>query len=227
MQKESEMKRTMTGLAAAVAALVVAGSAGAQVCAGFPTADGQGSIGALVNFPTGFDQYGAEGSYNFTGPLAVNAGYLNSRADDDDLVPFRLNTFRGGVAFERPSSPGNFRSTVSICPSVRADYTSEDDVTIWQVPLGLGVGASVPLGGPGLNLTLHIIPALVWTRVHADASDGFDEIEDSDTQVGVRGGAELNYDRFYLGTTSEWVDRDSPFNGRKEFVVGVRAGIKL
>ncbi|MFL5383184.1 MAG: hypothetical protein ACJ8GN_11755 [Longimicrobiaceae bacterium] len=216
-------KTTMSGFAMAAAALLAAGSASAQVCAGFPTTDGQGTIGALANFPTGFNEYGAEGSYNFTGPLAVNAGYIYSDTNDN-----HTNTFRGGVAFDVATAPGNFRSTVSICPNVRADYASRDGtfhVTRWQVPVGLGVGTSTPLGGPGTNLTLHIIPALYWTHVRAE-SDDFPEFggTQTDTNFGVRAGFELNFDRFYLGAISEWVD---PFDSQSEAVVGVRAGVKF
>jgi len=218
------MKKTMCGIAAAALALVAAGSAGAQVCGGFPTTNGQGTIGGLVNFPTDLDQYGGEASYNLAGPLAVNAGYLYSRnAADDDAV--HVNTFRGGAAFELPPFEGNFRSTVSVCPSVRADYTSQDGITLWQVPVGLGVGASVPLGASGTNLTLHLIPALYWTRVHVELDD-FPELDgtETDTSFGVRGGFELSFSRFYLGATSEWVD---PSNSQSEAVVGVRAGIRF
>jgi hypothetical protein len=212
------MTKTTLSIAVAAAALVVAGSAGAQVCAGFPTTDGQGTIGGLVNFPTGFDQYGAEGSYNLAGPLAVNAGYLYNKGDDD-----HTSTFRGGAAFELPAFAGRLRSTASLCPSVRADYTSQDDATSWQVPIGVGVGASVPVGGPETRVTLYVIPALVWTRVHFDAQpiDVFEHTI-TDTDLGVRAGAELNFNRLYLGVTSEWVDR-----GDQEAVVGVRAGIRL
>jgi hypothetical protein len=208
-----EMKKTMWGFAAAVAALVVAGSAGAQVCAGFPTTSGQGTLGALVNFPPEIDQYGAEGSYNLAGPLAVNAGFLLSKNDAAEA-----NTFRGGLAFELPSFTGNFGSTASICPNVRADYTSENGVTVWTVPIGLGVGASVPLGGPDLTLSLYIIPALVWNRFDHEI-DLFDETE---TNFGARSGFDLNFNRFFLGATSEWLDFSDG-----EAVVGLRAGIKF
>jgi hypothetical protein len=211
------MKKTMSGFAAAVAALVVAGSAGAQVCAGFPTTDGQGTLGALANFPSDFDQYGAEGSYNLTGPLALNAGFLLSTDDDEDL-----NTFRGGLALDVGAALGNLLPGISICPNVRADYTSEDGVTLWQVPIGLGFGATLPVGGPDMTLTPYVIPALVWTR--ADLGAGLD---DSETNFGVRGGADLNFDRFFLGGTVEWVDAPNPFNGQTKAIFGVRAGIKF
>ena len=217
------MKKTTFGVAAAMAALVAAGSASAQVCGGFPTTEGLGTIGGVVNFPAGLDQYGGEASYNLAGPLAVNAGFLYSTNEND-----HTNTFRGGAAFELPEFAVNLRSAGSICPNVRADYTSRHGITVWQVPVGLGVGARVPLGGSGTNLTLHIIPALYWTRVHLELED-FPELDgtETDTSFGVRGGFELNFDRFYLGATSEWVDGPGPFNGQKEAVVGVRAGIRF
>jgi len=211
------MKKTMYGFAAAVAALVVAGSANAQACAGFPTTDGQGTIGALANFPSNFDQYGAEGSYNLTGPLAVNAGYLYSKAGGN-----HLNTFRGGLAVDINSFVGNLLPGISLCPNVRADYTNSDGTKLWQVPIGLGFGASLPVGGPDMTLTPYVIPALVWT--HSDVGAG---LTDSQTDFGVRGGADLNFDRFYLGGTVEWVNAENPFNGEKKAVFGVRAGIKF
>ncbi|HVG43121.1 MAG TPA: hypothetical protein VM890_00270 [Longimicrobium sp.] len=219
------MQKTMSGIAAAVAALMVAGSASAQVCAGFPTNDGQGTIGALATFPSDFDQYGVEGSYNLTGPLAVNAGYIYSKGHDDDSVDEEddnLNTFRGGLALDLSTFVGNLLPGISLCPNVRADYTTEDGVTLWQVPIGLGFGASLPVGGPDMTLTPYVIPALVWTR--ADIGGG---IDDSETNFGIRGGADLSFDRFYLGGTVEWVDAPHPFNGQTKAIFGVRAGFKF
>lgn len=206
------MKKTMSGFAAAVAAVVVAGSAGAQVCAGFPTHDGQGTIGGFANFPSGFDQYGAEGSYNVTGPLAVNAGFVYSTDGDDDQ-----STIRGGVAFDVGSTLGGVLPGVSICPNVRADYTSESGVTLWNVPIGLGFGATLPVSGPDMTLTPYVIPALVWSRISAGAGTS-----DSETAFGVRGGVDLNFDRFFLGGQVDWVN-----GGASDAVFGVRAGIKF
>jgi hypothetical protein len=206
------MKKTMSGFAAAVAALVVAGSAGAQVCAGFPTADGQGTLGAFANFPSDFDQYGAEGSYNLTGPLALNAGFIFSKDDTDDL-----STIRVGAAFDLGSMLGSLLPGISICPNVRADYTSDSGVTLWQVPIGLGFGATLPVGGPDMTLTPYVIPALVWERIDAGAG-----LTDTETAFGIRGGADLNFDRFFLGGLVEWVDATG-----NDPVFGVRAGIKF
>jgi hypothetical protein len=206
------MKKTMFGFAAAVAALVVAGSASAQICAGFPTTDGQGTIGAFANFPSDFDQYGAEASYNLTGPFAINGGYIYSKDGSD-----HLSTFRGGAAFDIGSFVGSMLPGISICPNVRADYTSESGITLWQIPIGLGFGASLPVSGPDMTLTPYVIPALVWQRIDAGAGTST-----SDTEFGIRGGVDLNFDRFFLGGQVGWVNGTG-----NDAVFGVRAGIKF
>lgn len=208
------MKKTTCAFAVAVAGLVLAGSASAQVCDGFPTTDGQGTIGAFANFPSSdIDQYGAEGSYNMTGPFAVNAGYLYTKQSGGG----HLNTLRLGAALDVQSFLGNLLPGISICPNVRADYSSQSGVTFWQVPIGLGFGASVPVGSPDMTLTPYVIPALVWSRLSAGAGTAATE-----TDFGVRGGADLNFDRFFLGGLVEWVD-----NSGQDAVFGVRAGIKF
>src|SRR5687767_3517187 len=85
-----EMKKTMCGLAAV--AVLVAGSASAQVCSSFPAMDGQGTVSAFANFPDGIDQYGVEASYNVTGPLTVAAGFIHTAGFGADV-----NTLRGGL----------------------------------------------------------------------------------------------------------------------------------
>jgi hypothetical protein len=210
------MKKTMSAFAAAAAVLVMAGSAGAQVCAGFPTNDGQGTLGGLANFAGDVDQYGAEGSVNLMGPLAVNAGFLYSKDGEDEL-----NTFRGGLALDISSFVSAMLPGISVCPNVRADYSSEDGATRYTVPIGLGLGATLPMGGPDMTLTPYVIPALVWQRFELGVLD------ESETNFGVRGGADLNFDRFFLGGTVEWIDAPSPINGDTKPVFGVRAGFKF
>ena len=206
------MKKTTSALAAAAAALVLAGSASAQVCAGFPTHDGQGSIGAFANFPSGFDQYGAEVSYNTTGPFAINGGFIYSSDDDENL-----STFRVGAAYDLAPLVGSLLPGISICPNVRADYTSDAGITLWEVPIGVGFGATLPVGSPDMTLTPYVIPALVWQRFNAGAA-----LKETETDFGIRGGVDLNFDRFFLGGMVEWVDQTG-----SDAVFGVRAGIKF
>ncbi len=44
----------------------------------------------------------------------------------------------------------------------------------------------------------------------------------SDTNFGIRGGADLNFDRFFLGGTVEWINHEG-----SDAVFGVRGGIKF
>jgi hypothetical protein len=205
------MKKTMYGFAAAVAALVVAGSASAQVCAGFPIADGQGSIGGLATFPSGVNTFGVEGAYNFAGPLSVNAGYV--REEETGSGSGHLDVFRAGAALDISSAVGRMLPGVSVCPNVRADFASQDGTDSYLIPVGLGLGVSLPVGAPGMSLSPYAIPA-----VYISHTSGFD----TNTDFGVRGGADLSVDRFYFGGTIEWVN--VPGN---DPVFGVRAGIKF
>jgi hypothetical protein len=211
------MMRTTWGLAAA-AALLVAGSASAQVCAGFPIAENQGSIGALASFPSGVNNFGVEGAFNFRGPFSANAGYIRSEeteGGDDSLDNFRL-----GAAFDISSATAGILPGVSVCPNVRADFASESDVDSYLIPVGIGLGVSVPMGSPGMTLTPYAIPAAYIFHISGDV--GGIDVSDTETEFGIRGGADLNIDRFYFGGTVEWVNLPG-----QDAVFGVRAGIKF
>ncbi|MFL5383186.1 MAG: hypothetical protein ACJ8GN_11765 [Longimicrobiaceae bacterium] len=205
------MKKAFWSLAAVAAALAMAGGASAQACAGFPTAKGQGTFGGVANFPTGLHQVGAEGSYHAESPFGLNGAVLSSFNENATLI-----TFRGGVAFEVPTVeralPG-----LSLCPVVRADFSTRSGLTFWQVPIGVGVGVTVPVQGPGTTLSGYAIPALMWEKL-----SGAGASEVTETHFAARGGVNLSVSRFFLGGTLEWVDApgiDATF--------GVRAGVKF
>jgi hypothetical protein len=204
------MKQTTFGFAAVLAMLLAAGSAGAQVCAGFPTAPGQGSVGGLANFPSGIQQYGGEGSYNMDAPLAVNGGLLVLVDEGNSLF-----TLRGGVAF-KVDSIARLRG-ISICPNLRVDFSSKSGFTLWEVPIGLGLGATLPLGGEGTALTPYVIPALVWEQLNGGPGNSRTE-----THFGVRGGADVGFGRLFVGGTVEWVSAPGV-----DAVFGVRGGMKF
>lgn len=205
------MKKAIWSLAALAGALAMAGGASAQACAGFGTTNGQGTFGGVMNFPSGFNQVGAEGSYHTMSPIGLNGAVLVSFDDDATLA-----TFRGGGAFDLAQS-GRLPSGLSLCPVVRADYSTRSGLTFWQVPIGVGVGATVPLGGPGATLTPYVIPAMMWEKL---SGAGTSEI--TETHFALRGGAEVGISRFYLGGTVEWVNADEI-----DPTFGVRAGVKF
>jgi hypothetical protein len=207
------MKKSLFAFAAA-AAVAAAGTAQAQVCAGFPIHDNQGTISARADFPSGADQYGVEGAFNFTGPLSLNAGYVRTSISNGGGS---LDTFRAGAALDISSYTAGMLPGVSVCPNVRADFTSQDQTNLYEIPVGLGLGVNVPLGDPTMTLTPYVIPAIVFSRFTDPTLGNFNE-----TDFGVRGGADVNFDRFYLGGQVEWVNT----TGSKA-VFGVRGGIKF
>jgi hypothetical protein len=205
------MKKAIWSLAALAGALAAAGGASAQVCAGFPITKGQGTVGALVNFPSGFHQVGAEGSYHSESSIGLNGGVLSSWDSNSTLI-----TFRGGLAFDLAGT-GGLPAGLSVCPVVRADFSTRSGLTLWQVPLGVGVGATVPVGSPGTTLTPYVIPALMWEKLSGAGSSHITE-----THFALRGGADLNVSRFFLGGRLEWIDAPGV-----DAVFGVRAGMKF
>lgn len=209
------MKKTMFGLAAA-AVLVAATSASAQVCAGFPIAENQGSIGALASFPSGINNFGVEGAFNFAGPFSANAGYI--RSEETGSGGDHLDNFRVGAALDISSATAGILPGVSVCPNVRADFASQGGVDSYLIPVGVGLGVTLPMGSQGMSLTPYAIPAAYF--FHVSAGGGLGSV--SETDFGVRGGADLNIDRFYFGGTIEWVNTEG-----SDAVFGVRAGIKF
>jgi len=208
------MKKTTCTIAAAVATLLAAGSARAQICAGFPIADNQGSVGLLADFPSGVNDFGVEGAFNFRGPFSANAGYI--RSEETGAGTGHLDTFRVGAAFDISGYTAGFLPGVSICPNARADFASQDGVDSYLIPVGLGLGVSVPVGSPGMSLSPYVIPAIYFIHL-SDGTDSF-----SDNKFGIRGGADVNVDRFYFGGTIEWINAEG-----SDAVFGVRAGIKF
>jgi len=208
------MKKTTCAIAAAAAMLLAAGTAGAQICAGFPISNNQASLGALASFPSGVNNFGVEGAFNFNGPFSANAGYI--RSEETGGGSGSLDVFRVGAALDISSYTGGMLPGVSICPNARADFASQDGVDSYSIPVGIGLGVDVPLavGSPGLSLSPYVIPAAYFSH----ASDGVNSF--SSTDFGIRGGADVNVDRFYFGGTIEWV------NGG-DAVFGVRGGIKF
>ena len=208
------MKKTTCAMAAAAAVLLAAGSAGAQICNGFPIADNQASLGALAKFPSGVNEFGVEGAFNFNGPLSANAGYI--RAEETGGGDSSLDIFRIGAALDVSGYTGGFLPGVSVCPTVRADFASQGGVDSYLVPVGIGLGVSVPLGSPTMSLSPYVIPAAYFSH----SSDGVNS--SSSTDFGIRGGADLSVDRFYFGGTIEWLNVSG-----SDAVFGVRAGIKF
>lgn len=220
------MNRSVIGTLAVVAALGAAGSAEAQICAGFPTMDRQFSFGAFMGFPEGADARGVEASYNAAGPLSVFGSFtVTSAEEDDDLLggdEVDLETFEGGLAFEVPAL-GRSLGNVSACPVASFQYTDiEGLATVTSIPVGLGLGTSIPVSTGNTSIMPYVVPQVVFTRISADEGLGLGDESESETNFGVRGGALLGLGTLYLGgEVSHLFEDDS------DPVFSIRAGIRL
>lgn len=211
--------------------------AGAQVCAGFPTDNGQTSLSIAANFPENADQFGAELSANVPGPLAVFGGY--TRTTLSDSTGQHANTFSAGAALDIGQQfQGAFPLALSACPVASANLTQLEGVDVWRVPVGVGLGGRIAVGPPGtLELMPFVMPQLVWTRVdyeeNARSNGGLfgslfgspDEPTPQDseeTNLALRSGLLLGAGRFYFGA-----EFNNILNDRVDPVLGVKAGVRF
>jgi len=183
------MKKSVAGLFAVVATVAFAGTAQAQICAGYPSSDRGFYFGARADFPEGLDSYGVEANYNFSGPLGVYGG-LNVISLEDGVEGADNSTDElfAGVAFEAASLGLMIGPRVSACGVAELRNTSEDGSSLTQIPLGVGVGAS--LGIPGIRAAGYVQPQIVFSRVEAgDVESDFEN--DFAIKAGVMGGVGL------------------------------------
>jgi hypothetical protein len=195
---------------AAVATAALAGTAQAQVCAGFPSSDRGFYFGGRADFPEAIDSYGVEANYNASGPLGVYGG-LNVRSledvDDSDV-----NIFNVGVAFEVASLGAMIGPQVSVCPNVEVQFTDDsDDGQI--IPIGLGIGGN--LGTPALAIQPYVNPQLIIFRSGGDDSE-------TETEFGARAGVMLGFGMFSVGgeVRHYFIDESDP-------VFGIRFGVRI
>jgi hypothetical protein len=215
------MKKTSVSMLAAVAAC------------GFPTNDGQFSLAAVAHFPENLNQFGAEGSFNLAGPLALNASYLNTSEDD---VDGSANTFAGGLSFDVTSLVGTGPATISLCPTAQFQYTTfnfddaedDGDLSRTNVPVGLGFGTSLPIGLSSA-LQPYVIPQIVFSRASLEG-----ESTDWENDFGLRGGANLVFGQFFVGAEVNKVFGQNDEEGEggyfltgDDLTFGIKAGIRL
>jgi hypothetical protein len=221
---------------AAVAGMAVGATAvEAQVCAGFPTVQGQTSVALSSHFPREADQFGAEVSANLSGPLAVFGGYQRTTSNAQEGQ--HANTYTAGAALEvsdRFRGPLSLGLGLSACPVVSASLTQMQNADVWQVPLGVGFGSRLELDPTGrLELMPYVVPQLVWTRVNFDGppSDGIfrpifggpetlDNYEQTD--LGIRTGVLVGAGRFFVGG-----EFTNVFDDGVSGTFGVKGGVRF
>ena len=211
------MKKTAV-LLSAVASVALVTTAQAQVCAGFPSSERGFYFGGRADFPEGGDSYGVEAAYNASGPLSVFGGLnvVSGEGEDDESV----NTYRAGLAFEIASLGLMIGPRVSVCPTAEVNWASENDVTLMQIPIGVGIGAD--LGVPiGPSVSGYVVPALYVSRLDVPDDDPIFE-DQTETDFGVRAGLNVGFGLITVGGEVQhvFVDESDP-------VFGIRVGVRL
>ena len=215
---------TLTRAAAMTALLMTALSAeaAAQACIGVPIGNGSFAIEGQFATSDGSKSYGATATANLQSPITIQGGYTLT---DLDGVEKNANGFHGLVAYEVPTR------SFSACPLVGISYNkwSDDflgvdvDVTETVIPIGLGIGKTIPAGS-NLGLTLFAVPQFLHIRgkIEADGGTGSETASDNSNEFGSEFGFRLGGSAFFAGasvmfTTVE--DSDPSF--------GVTLGIAL
>jgi hypothetical protein len=209
------MKTSVAGLFAAVATLAFAGTAQAQICAGYPSSDRGFYFGARADFPEEADSYGVEANYNFSGPLGVYAGLNVLSAEDEEAGDESLDELYAGVAFEAASLGLMIGPRVSACAVGEVRNISEDGFGLTQIPLGVGVGAS--LGIPGIRAAGYVQPQIVFSRVEFGGETS-DFENDFAVKAGIMGG---------VGLITVGGELRHYFVDDAETTFGIRVGIAL
>lgn len=215
------MKKSVAGLFAAVATLAFAGTAQAQICAGYPSSDRGFYFGARADFPEDLDSYGVEANYNFSGPLGVYGG-LNvlSVEDGEEGEDNSLDELYAGVAFEAVSLGLMIGPRVSACAVGEVRNISEDGLNYTEIPLGVGIGAS--LGIPLVEAAGYVQPQVVFTRA------SFEDNDETDTNFGIKAGATLGLGLVTVGgEVRHMFLSDDALSIRDETTFGIRVGIAL
>lgn len=208
------------GFLAAVATLAFAGTAQAQICAGYPTGDRGLYFGARADFPEDLDSYGVEANYNFSGPLGVYGG-LNVISADVDGEDESEDELYAGVAFELVNLGLMIGPRVSSCLVGEGRFMSFEGLgNTMQFPIGLGIGAS--LGVPGIPVSGYVQPQLVITRIEFDDDLGLEDDSETETDFGIKAGANIGFGLITVGgeVRHVFVDEADP-------VFGIRAGIRF
>ncbi len=209
-------------LFAAAATVALAGSAQAQICAGYPSSDRGFYFGARADFPEDLDSYGVEANYNFSGPLGVYAGLNVISAEEEVEGDENLDEYYGGVVLEAPSLGMMIGPRISACAVGELRNISQDDVSYTEIPVGLGIGAS--LGVPGVPVSGYVQPQVVFSRFDADDED------ESETNFAIKAGAFVGFGIVTVGGEVRHFfldDEDLTSFLRDDTTFGIRVGIAL
>lgn len=210
------MRKVMIGLG--VAALAVAGSASAQVCTGMPAS--HATVAGTMSFPTGAKQYGVTGALSPVPSLFLSAGY--ERLQPNEAGADGSNGFVGGISMNM--LPASMGSTVglSVCPTAQFGYMSSTGVKVYEVPLGVGFGATLSPPASPFSIHPYAVPEVLLSKVTIDAGPAGSISSNWSSDFAMRGGVMIGLQSFYFGPelTKVFVDGS-------DTVFGVRVGVRM
>lgn len=230
------MNTSKFALAAAAAAALGLGTASeglAQACIGTPTLNGQRAVTVGAGFPEWGTNYNARLDVNLASPVSAYGAFTHSSATG--TAP-NVNTGAVGVAYHLPVSLPQVQ--ISACPTLGAQYgmssTATTDQSQLVVPVGIGLGARVNLGG-GMALTPYVQPEFYATRVTIRGDNAQREVSD---ETGLRAtvGTALDFGPFFAGVDYISHYQADPRNLRSDVplvdrgmgsALGVRVGVKF
>lgn len=217
------MNKTATAFLALAATAAFAGSAQAQVCAGYPSSDRGFYFGARADFPEDVNSYGVEANYNFSGPLGVYGGLNVLSAEDAGEDAESQDELFAGVAFEAASLGLMIGPRVSACVVGEVRNMSDNGVNYNEFPIGVGIGAS--LGVPGIPVSGYVQPQVVISRISGDGDS------ESETNFGVKAGANIGFGLITVGGEVRHLilDDQEDFTGllRDKTTFGIRVGVRI
>ncbi len=210
------MRKVMFGLG--VAALAVAGGASAQVCTGMPAS--HATLAGTMSFPTDAKEYGVTGALSPVPGLFLSAGY--ERLQPNESGAQGANGFVGGISMNMlPASLGSSIG-LSVCPTAEFGYMSAAGVKLYEVPLGVGFGATLSPPASPISIHPYVVPEILLGKVTIDAGTAGSISSDWSSDFGMRGGVMIGLQRFYFGPelTKVFVDGS-------DAVFGVRVGVRM
>ncbi len=180
-------------------ALVAPVQLSAQACLGIPAANGQFAFQAGIGLTSEAISYGGSFTANFHGPLSAGVGYTYTDFDDYEEGGYyeatdgpNGNTVSANLAFEITGIG------FSACPILGLEYSDVTDVLVpsWMrndvtvkslaVPVGVGVGKTLPVAGDWL-LTPFGSGQVLFVRSEARAGDVHESTDDSTEFGGALG----------------------------------------
>ncbi|HEX2167212.1 MAG TPA: hypothetical protein VHG09_08220 [Longimicrobiales bacterium] len=166
-----------------------------QACLGSPITAGQYGIEGGMGVGEGFKTYSGGVNANVDGPLAFGGavGITKPDAGGENMTTLGL---AGGYELLQGSR-------LSACPTVGVNYSTfstnilgtEMDMNQFVVPVGVGLGTTLPAGS--MNVTLFAMPQFLWFRT--SASSGGESVSDTQNEFGVNTGLRVGMSSFYAG----------------------------